>query len=162
MSHVTAVYPGTFDPVTNGHLDVAKRASNLFDKLIVAVYAGDGKPVMFNIDRRIALFREAVQRADIDVEVQAYDGLTVDFARRSGASAIVRGLRISSDFEHEGSLALMNRHLDSGIETVCLFSSIDQQYVSSSRVKEIAMLGGDVSTLVPANVVDALGTHGAE
>ena len=156
MSHVTAVYPGTFDLVTNGHLDVAKRARRLFDRLIVAIYAGDGKQVMFNIDNRIAMFRDAVGSAGLDVEVQPYDGLTVEFARNAGASAIVRGLRISSDFEHEGSLALMNRHLDSGIETVCLFSSIDQQYVSSSRVKEIATLGGDITSLVPPNVVTPL------
>ena len=153
MSDVTAVYPGTFDPVTNGHLDVAMRARNLFDRLIVAIYAGDGKPVMFDTETRLAMFTHAVEDAGLDVEVQPYEGLTVDFARRTGASAIVRGLRISSDFEHEGSLALMNRHLDSDVETVCLFSSIDQQYVSSSRVKEIALLGGDVTSLVPPNVV---------
>lgn len=156
MSDVTAVYPGTFDPVTNGHLDVARRARNLFDRLIVAIYAGDGKQVMFDIDDRIAMFTDAVASTNLDVDVQPYDGLTVEFARDAGATAIVRGLRISSDFEHEGSLALMNRHLDSDIETVCLFSSIDQQYVSSSRVKEIAMLGGDFSSLVPPNVVGAL------
>lgn len=153
MSDVTAVYPGTFDPVTNGHLDVAMRARNLFDRLIVAIYAGDGKPVMFDTETRLAMFTHAVEDVGLDVEVQPYEGLTVDFARRTGASAIVRGLRISSDFEHEGSLALMNRHLDSDVETVCLFSSIDQQYVSSSRVKEIALLGGDISSLVPPNVV---------
>ena len=155
MSDVTAVYPGTFDPVTNGHLDVAMRARNLFDRLIVAIYAGDGKPVMFDIATRLAMFKHAVEDANLDVEVQPYEGLTVDFARRTGASAIVRGLRISSDFEHEGSLALMNRHLDSDVETVCLFSSIDQQYVSSSRVKEIALLGGDITSLVPPNVVQS-------
>ena len=156
MSDVTAVYPGTFDPVTNGHLDVAMRARNLFDRLIVAIYAGDGKPVMFDADKRLAMFTQAVEDANLDVEVRPYEGLTVEFARKAGATAIVRGLRISSDFEHEGSLALMNRHLDSKIETVCLFSSIDQQYVSSSRVKEIALLGGDITTLVPPNVVKLL------
>ena len=156
MSDVTAVYPGTFDPVTNGHLDVAVRARNLFDRLVVAVYAGDGKPVTFDINDRISMFRTAIEAEGLDIDVQPYYGLTVDFARSTGASAIVRGLRISSDFEHEGSLALMNRHLDAEIETVCLFSSIDQQYVSSSRVKEIASLGGDFSTLVPANVAGPL------
>lgn len=156
MSDVTAVYPGTFDPVTNGHLDVAKRARNLFDRLIVAIYAGDGKPVMFDIQARLAMFKDAVDAAGLDVEVLPYEGLTVDFARQAGATAIVRGLRISSDFEHEGSLALMNRHLESEIETVCLFSSINHQYVSSSRVKEIALLGGDISALVPPNVVGQL------
>lgn len=156
MSDVTAVYPGTFDPVTNGHLDVAMRARNLFDRLIVAIYAGDGKPVMFDTETRLAMFKRAVKDAELDVEVEPYEGLTVEFARRTGATAIVRGLRISSDFEHEGSLALMNRHLDSDIETVCLFSSIDQQYVSSSRVKEIALLGGDITSLVPPNVAERL------
>ncbi len=150
MSSVTALYPGTFDPVTNGHIDVVNRAAALFDKLIVAVYAGSHKDVLFNIDERIEMMKGL---ADEKVQVMPYSGLTVDFARSNGAIAIVRGLRITSDFEYEGALALMNRHLDSEIETVCLFSSIENQYVSSSRVKEIAALGGDVSGLVPKKVV---------
>ena len=152
MSDVLALYPGTFDPVTNGHIDVVKRAAALFDSLIVAVYDGPHKRVIFDIKDRVGMIREVVSDAT-NVKVMPFNGLTVDFAREKGAKAIVRGLRITSDFEYESAMALMNRHLDSDIETVCLFSSIENQYVSSSRVKEIATLGGNISTLVPANVV---------
>lgn len=152
MSNVLALYPGTFDPVTNGHIDVVRRAAALFDSLIVAVYDGPHKRVIFDIKDRVGMIREAVSDA-ANVNVMPFSGLTVDFAREKGAKAIVRGLRITSDFEYESAMALMNRHLDSDIETVCLFSSIENQYVSSSRVKEIATLGGNISTLVPANVV---------
>ncbi len=151
MSNVTALYPGTFDPATNGHIDVVHRAAALFDKLIVAVFSGSHKDVLFNVDERIEMMKNSINDNQ-NVEVMPYNGLTVDFARNNGATAIVRGLRITSDFEYEGALALMNRHLDSEIETVCLFSSIENQYVSSSRVKEIAALGGDISGLVPSNV----------
>ena len=152
MSDVLALYPGTFDPVTNGHIDVVRRAAALFDSLIVAVYDGPHKRVIFDIKERVGMIREAVSDAG-NVNVMPFSGLTVDFARKKGAKAIVRGLRITSDFEYESAMALMNRHLDNDIETVCLFSSIENQYVSSSRVKEIATLGGNISTLVPANVV---------
>lgn len=152
MSDVLALYPGTFDPVTNGHIDVVKRAAALFDSLIVAVYDGPHKRVIFDIKERVGMIRDAVSGTR-NVDVMPFSGLTVDFARQKGAKAIVRGLRITSDFEYESAMALMNRHLDNGIETVCLFSSIENQYVSSSRVKEIATLGGNISTLVPANVV---------
>ena len=152
MSDVLALYPGTFDPVTNGHIDVVRRATALFDSLIVAVYDGPHKRVIFDIQDRVGMIREAISDA-ANVNVMPFSGLTVDFAREKGAKAIVRGLRITSDFEYESAMALMNRHLDSDIETVCLFSSIENQYVSSSRVKEIATLGGNISTLVPANVV---------
>ena len=152
MSDVLALYPGTFDPVTNGHIDVIRRAAALFDSLIVAVYDGPHKRVIFDIKERVGMIREAVSDA-ANVSVMPFSGLTVDFARQKGAKAIVRGLRITSDFEYESAMALMNRHLDNDIETVCLFSSIENQYVSSSRVKEIATLGGNISTLVPANVV---------
>ena len=153
MSNILALYPGTFDPVTNGHTDVVRRAAALFDSLIVAVYDGPHKQVIFDIKERVNMMREAVSDA-VNVKVMPFSGLTVDFARSTGAKAIVRGLRITSDFEYEGAMALMNRHLDNDIETVCLFSSIENQYLSSSRVKEIATLGGDISTLVPPNVAD--------
>ena len=152
MSDILALYPGTFDPVTNGHTDVVRRAAALFDSLIVAVYDGPHKRVIFDIDERVGMIREAVVEAE-NVKVMPFSGLTVDFARQTRAKAIVRGLRITSDFEYESAMALMNRHLDGDIETVCLFSSIENQYVSSSRVKEIATLGGNISTLVPPNVV---------
>ncbi len=153
MSAVTALYPGTFDPVTNGHTDVVRRAAALFDSLIVAVYEGSHKSVTFNVKERVQMFREAIADTK-NVEVMSFSGLTVDFARETGANAIVRGLRITSDYEYESAMALMNRHLDNDIETVCLFSSIENQYVSSSRVKEIAALGGKISGLVPSNVVE--------
>ena len=153
MSNVLALYPGTFDPVTNGHTDVVRRAAKLFDRLIVAVYDGPHKKVVFDIGERVEMFRKAIIGTS-NVQVISFTGLTVDFAHKTGAKAIVRGLRITSDFEYEGAMALMNRHLDSGIETVCLFSSIENQYVSSSRVKEIATLGGNIASLVPAHVVE--------
>ena len=153
MSEITALYPGTFDPVTNGHTDVVRRAAALFDSLIVAVYEGPHKNVAFSVTERVEMLREAISETP-NVEVMSFSGLTVDFARAKGAKAIVRGLRITSDFEYESAMALMNRHLDHDIETVCLFSSIDNQYVSSSRVKEIATLGGKISGLVPQNVVE--------
>ncbi len=153
MSAITALYPGTFDPVTNGHTDVVRRAAALFDSLIVAVYEGSQKSVTFNVEERIEMFRNAIADAD-NVEVTSFSGLTVNFARSVGAKAIVRGLRITSDYEYESAMALMNRHLINDIETVCLFSSIENQYVSSSRVKEIAALGGEISGLVPRNVVE--------
>ena len=153
MSVITALYPGTFDPVTNGHTDVVRRAAALFDSLIVAVYEGSQKSVTFNVEERIEMFRNAIVDAD-NVEVTSFSGLTVNFARSVGAKAIVRGLRITSDYEYESAMALMNRHLINDIETVCLFSSIENQYVSSSRVKEIAALGGEISGLVPPNVVE--------
>ena len=153
MSTVTALYPGTFDPVTNGHTDVVRRAAALFDLLIVAIYEGAHKNVTFNVQQRVDMFNEAINET-ANVKVMTFSGLTVDFARTTGAKAIVRGLRITSDFEYEGAMALMNRHLDDDIETVCLFSSIENQYVSSSRVKEIVALGGEISGLVPPNVVE--------
>ena len=152
MSDIVALYPGTFDPVTNGHTDVVRRAAALFDSLIVAVYNGNHKRVTFSIKERVGMLQEAIAGAQ-NVKVIPFNGLTVDFARQTGAKAIVRGLRITSDFEYESAMALMNRHLDNDIETVCLFSSIENQYVSSSRVKEIATLGGNISGLVPPNVV---------
>ena len=152
MSDIVALYPGTFDPVTNGHTDVVRRAAALFDSLIVAVYDGNLKLVTFDIQERVNMIKEAID-GSTNVEVIPFSGLTVDFARQTGAKAIVRGLRITSDFEYEGAMAMMNRHLDDDIETVCLFSSIENQYVSSSRVKEIASLGGNISGLVPPNVV---------
>jgi pantetheine-phosphate adenylyltransferase len=153
MSDVLALYPGTFDPVTNGHTDVVRRAAALFDSLVVAVYDGPHKRVTFDIQERVDMLRRAIAGTP-NVEVIPFKGLTVDFARETGAKAIVRGLRITSDFEYESAMALMNRHLDNDIETVCLFSSIENQYVSSSRVKEIATLGGNISSLVPVHVVE--------
>jgi len=152
---VRAVYPGTFDPVTNGHVDMVARASHVFDTLVVGVYRNPPKTVMFTAEERVGLLSEAVSSLR-NVEVMEYTGLTVSLAHNTGASVIVRGLRIGADFEYEREMALMNRDIASDVDTVCLLSSLDYQFVSSSRVKEIAALGGDVSRLVPGHVLEPL------
>ena len=148
---VKAIYPGTFDPVTNGHVDIVERASKVFDELVVAVVAPSPKQVMFGIDERVSLFARAIEHVT-NASVEAYSGLTVEFAQSTHASVIVRGLRLGSDFEYENDMAMMNREIVPEVETVCLFSSLSHQFVSSSRVKEIAALGADVSRLIPAHV----------
>ncbi len=154
MTHV-AIYPGTFDPVHLGHVDIATRAANIFDKLVVAVYDRPVKNLMFSIEERVTLARQAL--ADLpNVRVAPYGGLTVEFARRVGAQAIVRGLRVISDFELEYQMALTNRQLAPEIEFVCLMTRQTHAFLSSSIVKEIALLGGDVSGVVPPHVTTAL------
>jgi pantetheine-phosphate adenylyltransferase len=151
-----AVYPGSFDPVTNGHLDIATRAASLFDQLIIAVYETPPKDLLFTTEERVALLKEAVSHLP-RVKVESFSGLIVDFARRVGAKAIVRGLRMSSDFEREFEMALMNKNLAPDVEVVCLMSRIEYQFLSSSLLKEVASLGGSIESLVPPNVVKALG-----
>jgi len=146
-----AIYPGTFDPVTNGHVDIVERASHAVDHLTVGVVEGSLKRTMFNVDERIEMFSAAVAHLP-NVEVKPYSGLTVEAARKFGATVIVRGLRITSDFEYESEMALMNRRMAEDIETICLFSALEYQILSSSRVKEVAAFGADVSDLVPQNV----------
>jgi pantetheine-phosphate adenylyltransferase len=146
-----AIYPGTFDPPTNGHIDIVERAAKAVDFLTVAVVELSSKSTLFSVDERVAMFAESVAHLP-NVSVQLYSGLTVDFARDLGASVIVRGLRITSDFEYESEMALMNRRMAEDVETICLFSSLEFQILSSSRVKEVAALGADVSDLVPQNV----------
>ena len=146
-----AIYPGTFDPVTNGHVDIVERASKTVDHLTVGVVEISSKQTMFTIDERISMFTEAVKHVP-NVSVESYSGLTVNAAREIGADVIVRGLRITSDFEYESEMALMNRRMAEDIETICLFSALEYQILSSSRVKEVAALGADVSGLVPQNV----------
>ena len=148
---VKAIYPGTFDPVTNGHVDIVERASKTVDQLTVGVVHGSLKRTMFNLDERISMFSEAVAHLP-NVSVQSYTGLTVNAAREIGAEVIIRGLRITSDFEYESEMALMNRRMAEDIETICLFSALEYQILSSSRVKEVAAFGADVSDLVPPNV----------
>jgi pantetheine-phosphate adenylyltransferase len=150
-----AIYPGTFDPVTKGHVDIVDRASGTVDHLTVAIVEVALKNTMFSIDERIEMFAEAVVHLP-NVSVQLYSGLTVNFAREIGATVIVRGLRITSDFEYESEMALMNRRMAEDVETICLFSSLEYQILSSSRVKEVAALGADVSQLVPQNVLEPL------
>ena len=150
-----ALYPGTFDPITNGHLDVVKRASALFDKVIVAVYAGSLKSVMFTTEERIALCQKAVDGIP-NVEAVTFSGLVVSFAESINASVMLRGLRAGADFDHEFDMALMNKTLAPNIETVFLMANIEWQFLSSSRIKEVAALGADVSGLVTQDVVEAL------
>ena len=155
MSQHTAIYPGTFDPITNGHSDLVHRAAQLFDRVIVAVASSSDKAPVLPLSERIQLCREALSDLD-NIEVCGFDSLLVDFMKEKGATVILRGLRAVSDFEYEFQLASMNRHLDTGIETVFLTPAEQYSYISSSLVREIARLGGDVSPFVPANVVAAL------
>jgi pantetheine-phosphate adenylyltransferase len=150
-----AVYPGTFDPIHLGHVDIAYRATNLFDEVIVGVYDRPLKQMLFTIEERVALAREAFQAID-GLRVMPYSGLTVEFARRMSAQAIVRGLRVFSDFELEFRMALANHRLAPEIEVVCLITSEEHTHLSSSTVREIASLGGNVSSMVPPNVKAAL------
>ena len=152
---VVAVYPGTFDPITNGHSDLVERASRLFDKVIVAIASNTGKTPMFDLDRRVVMAETVLQGLD-NVEVRGFSELLVDFVRRCQGNVILRGLRVVSDFEYEMQLASMNRHLAGNIETLFLTPSEQCSFISSSLVKEIAQLGGDVSEFVHASVVDEL------
>ena len=154
-----AVYPGSFDPITNGHLDIVERAAAVFDTLIIAVLANPRKAPLLSADQRIAVIREALgahRLSDERVEVDAFDGLTVEFARARRASAIVRGLRAISDFEIELQLAHNNRVLAPEVDSVFFMTSAANSYVSSSLVKEIASFGGDVSAMVPVAAQQAL------
>ena len=154
-----AVYPGSFDPITNGHLDIVERAAAVFDTVIVAVLANPKKAPLLSVDQRIAVIRAALAShrvPDERVDVASFDGLTVEFARSREASAIVRGLRAISDFETEMQLAHNNRVLAPEVDTVFFMTSAANSYVSSSLVKEIASFGGDVSTMVPAPAREAL------
>ncbi len=151
----SAMYPGTFDPITLGHEDLVRRATRLFDKVIVAIAANPSKEPMFSLDERVELARTVL--ADMDsVEVMGYSGLTVDFARDNGLQAIVRGLRAISDFEYEFQLANMNRHLNEEVESVFLTPAETYTYISSSLVREICSMGGDISEFVSPKVKDAL------
>jgi len=152
---VIAVYPGTFDPVTNGHTDLVERASRLFDKVIVAVAANSSKTPLFDLQHRVAM-AETVLGHLPNIEVCGFSELLVDFARSNQANVILRGLRVVSDFEYEMQLASMNRHLAADIETLFLTPAEQCSFISSSLVKEIAQLGGDVSEFVDQSVVKEL------
>ncbi len=152
-----AIYPGSFDPITNGHLDVLERASHLFDELIVGVARDNQKQSLFSVDERVAMISAAARKLRLkNVRAVSFDGLLVEFARREKACAILRGLRAISDFEFEFQMALMNRKLDPKVETLFLTPREEMTYISSRIVKEIGRLGGDVSLFVPANVAQAL------
>lgn len=150
-----AIYPGSFDPITNGHLDIATRAAKLFDKLIIGIYEAPNKHPLFTIEERVALAKQAVANLP-NVEVESFTGLTVDFAKRVNAQAMVRGLRMSADFEREFDMAMMNKRLFPELELVCLMASVEYQFLSSTLLKEAASLGGDISDLVPKHVATAL------
>jgi pantetheine-phosphate adenylyltransferase len=149
-----AIYPGSFDPVTNGHLDVIGRALKLFDEVVVAVAHNDEKQPLFSLEERLNLLHETAGKID-NVRIAEFNGLLVEFARAKAAGAVIRGLRAISDFEFEFQMALMNRKLDAAVETIFLMPKEEYTYLSSRIVKEIARLGGDVSSFVPACVAKA-------
>ena len=151
---LTALVPGTFDPVTNGHLDIVQRATRLFDRVVVAVVENPAKNPLFDVDDRVAMLREALAGMD-NVEVTSFSGLLVDEARSRGIAAVVKGLRAVTDFDYELQMAQMNRHL-AEVETCFVPTSPRWSYLSSSLVKEVARFGGDVSGLVPDHVVRRL------
>ncbi len=155
MTDRVAIYPGSFDPPTNGHLDIVERSSRLFDRVVVGVGRNLAKKTVFTADERIQLMREACAKYR-NVEVKAFDALQVEFARASGASFVVRGIRALSDFEFEFEMANMNRRLDAGIEMVYLMTAPEYLFVSASRVKELAAFGAPIDNLVPPNVAKRL------
>ncbi|MFH0769501.1 MAG: pantetheine-phosphate adenylyltransferase [Chloroflexota bacterium] len=150
-----AVYPGSFDPITNGHLDIAIRAAKLFEKLVIGVYDTPAKSLLFTTKERVDLVRKAI--VDLpNVEVQTYNVLTVEFARQVGAKAVVRGLRVGADFEREFEMALMNKKLSPDCELVCLMANLKYQFLSSTLLKEVAGLDGCIDDLVPKAVAIAI------
>ena len=148
---VTALYPGSFDPVTMGHVDITTRAAALFDKLVVAIYATPSKNLMFDVDERVELFRDAVQHLP-NVEVIPFEGLVVRLAKDLGVEVIVRGLRSGSDFEYEFDMAFMNRRLTPDVDMAFFMTSQEHMFLSSSLLKEVARLGGDITGMVPPQV----------
>lgn len=152
---VIAVYPGTFDPITNGHVDLVQRAAHLFDRVVIGIAASSSKKPMFTLDKRTALAKEVLTDWD-NVQVKGFDNLLVDFVQEQNASVIIRGLRAVSDFEYEFQLASMNRHLAPNVESVFLTPAEQHAFISSSLVKEVSVLGGDISGFVPKPVEHAL------
>jgi len=150
-----AIYPGSFDPVTNGHLDILERASSIFDKVYIAIATNLAKAPLFSAEERRDLIQSCIGRFP-NVQIDCFDGLAVEYARKVGASVIIRGLRAISDFDYEFQMALMNRHLDENVDTVFLMPHEDYTYLSSSMVREIARFGGDISAFVPPEVKAAL------
>jgi len=151
----TAIYPGSFDPITNGHLDIVKRSSSIFEKVILAVYDIPQKSLLFTAKERVELARKAVVDFK-NVQVTSYSGITVEYARQAKAQVLVRGLRASSDFEREFEMALMNKKLAPDIELVCFMANLRYQFLSSSLLKEIIKLGGNLDDMVPPHVSAAL------
>jgi pantetheine-phosphate adenylyltransferase len=150
-----AVLPGSFDPITCGHVDIATRASRLFERIVIAVNAHPRKNLMFELDERVSMVRESLRNVE-NVDVASYDGLTVRFAQKVGATVLVRGLRAVSDFESEFQQASLNRKMLPGLEVICMFATVVHAFLSSSIIKEIAENGGDFSSMVPAPVARRL------
>ncbi len=154
----TVIFPGTFDPIHYGHINIAKRAAGLFDEVYIAVYAREQDNILFSPEQRLNLVKEAFKDHE-NIHVVAYSGLTVQFAKKIGAQAIVRGLRVFSDFEYEFRMALANNRLEPDIDVIALITSEEHTFLSSTTVREIAALGGDVSSMVPEHVRKALETR---
>jgi len=150
-----AIYPGSFDPITNGHIDIATRASRFFEKIIIGVYKTPKKHLLFTVEERVDLAKQAVANLP-NVEVKAFSGLTVSFARQEGAKVMVRGLRMSADFEREFEMAMMNKKLDPELELVCFMANQEYQFLSSSLLKEVACLEGSIGNLIPDYVTKAI------
>ena len=155
MKNKQAIYPGSFDPITNGHIDVIKRASNLFNKVIIGVIQNPEKESFFELNERIELVREVVKEHS-NIEVEGFEGLLIDFAKSKNITTIIRGLRAISDFDYEFQMATTNRTLFPELVTVFLMSEINYAYLSSSIVRQVAKLGGDINAFVPPSVKDAL------
>ena len=161
MSPRVAIYPGSFDPPTNGHLDIVERSSRLFDRVVIGVGRNLTKKTVFDADERVALMRDACKKF-ANVEVTSFDGLQVEFAKQNGASFIIRGIRALSDFEFEFEMGNMNRRLAPNIEMVYLMTAPDYLFISASRVKELVAFGAPVDSLVPPNVAKALKAHSGQ
>ena len=150
-----AVYPGTFDPITNGHIDIVTRAAKLFDRIIIGVYEKSSKHLVFTTEERVDLAKRAVANLP-NVEVKSFRGLAVDFAKQEQVQVMIRGLRMNADFEREFEMALMNRKLSPELDMLCLMASQEYQFLSSSLLKEVARLDGNIDDLVPKDVAEAL------
>ena len=150
-----AIYPGSFDPITNGHIDIVTRAAKLFEKIIIAVFATPGKSLFFTCEERVEMAKRAVAHLP-NVEVVSFHGLTVDFAQQVGAKVMMRGLRMSADFEREFEMAMMNKKLCPDLELVCFMASQEYQFLSSSLLKEVASFEGCIDNLVPKHVLKAI------
>ncbi len=159
MNTVKAIYPGSFDPVTNGHLDLIARAANIFDHLVVAILRNSEKNPLFTVEERVAMLSEGIAEFD-NVSVSTFDGLLVDFAREERAHAVVRGIRAISDYEYEFQMALMNRRLAPDVETIFLMPDAKYSFVSSRLVKQVFRLGGSVDGLVPKFVIERMKDKG--
>lgn len=150
-----AIYPGSFDPITNGHLDIITRAARLFEKIIIGIYEKPNKHLFFTIEERVDLTRRAIVNLP-NVEVKAFSGLVIDFAKQVKAQVMIRGLRMSADFEREFEMAMMNKKLSPELDLLCLMASQEYQFLSSSLLKEVAYLEGDINDFVPEHVAEAI------